>query len=122
MKDCNPVLTLSEPGLKLTRFGTREKTNSTLYKKIVGSLMYLASTRPDIMHVVSLIDRYMENPTEVHLLSAKRIFCYLKGTANFRIFYKTGGESNLIGFSGSDYAGDIEDQKSTSCFVFMMSS
>jgi hypothetical protein len=51
----------------------------------------------------------MENPTEVHLLSAKRFFHYLKGTADFGIFYKTGGESNLIGFSDSDYAGDIKD-------------
>jgi hypothetical protein len=55
-------------------------------------------------------------------LSAKRIFRYLKGTADFGIFYKTGGESNLIGFSDSDYAGDIEDRKSTSSFVFMMNS
>jgi hypothetical protein len=49
MKDCNPVLTPSEPGLKLTRFGTGEKMNSTLYKQIVGSLMYLTSTRLDII-------------------------------------------------------------------------
>jgi hypothetical protein len=74
VKDCNPVLAPSEPGLKLTRFGIGEKTNSTLYKKIVGSLMYLTSIRPDIMHAISLISRYMENPTEFHLLSAKRNF------------------------------------------------
>ncbi|KAL5560316.1 hypothetical protein UlMin_036527 [Ulmus minor] len=74
------------------------------------------------MHVVSLISRYMENPTEVHLLSAKRIFRYLKGTTDFGIFYRNGGESSLIGFSDSDYAGDIEDRKSTSGFVFMISS
>ncbi|KAJ0037349.1 hypothetical protein Pint_22828 [Pistacia integerrima] len=75
--------------------------------------MYLTSTRPDIMHAVSLISRYMENPTEIHLLAAKRIFRYLKGTADFGILYKKGGESNLIGFSDSDYVGDIDDRKNS---------
>lgn len=55
MKDCNPVLTPSEPSLKLTRFGTGKKMNSTPYKQIVRSLMYLTSTKPDIMYAVSLI-------------------------------------------------------------------
>ncbi|PKA55902.1 Retrovirus-related Pol polyprotein from transposon TNT 1-94 [Apostasia shenzhenica] len=64
----------------------------------------------------------MENPTEVHLLAAKRIFRYLKGTTDFGIFYKNGGDSSLIGFSDNDYAGDIDDRKSTSGFVFMMCS
>lgn len=74
------------------------------------------------MHAVSLISRYMENPTEVHLLAAKRIFRYLKGTADFGILCKNGRESSLIGFSDSDYAGDLDDRKSTSGFVFMMNS
>jgi len=55
MKDCNPVLTPSEPSLKLTRFGIGKKMNSTPYKQIVRSLMYLTSTKPDIIHAVSLI-------------------------------------------------------------------
>lgn len=98
MKDCNSVSTLTEFGLKLTKNGAGRKVDATLYKQIVGCLMYLTSTRPDIMHAVSLISRYMENPTEVHLLAAKRIFRYLKGTADFGILYKNGGESSLIGF------------------------
>ena len=88
MKDCNPVLTPTELGLKLTKHGAGKMVNATLYKQIVGSLMYLTSTRPDIMYAVSLISRYMENPSEVHLLAAKRIFRYLKGTTDFGIMYK----------------------------------
>ena len=84
--------------------------------------MYLTSTRPDIMHVVSLISRYMENPSEAHLLTAKRIFRYVKGTADFGILYKNSENSNLIRFSDSDYAGDIDDRKSTSGAVFMLNS
>lgn len=122
MKDCNSVSTPTEFGLKLTRNGSGKKVDPTLYKQIVGSLMYLTSTRPDIMYAVSLISRYMENPTEVHLLAAKRIFRYLKGTADFGIWYKKVGDSSLFGFSDSDYAGDLDDRKSTSGFVFIMGS
>ena len=63
MKDCDPVNTPSEFGLKLNKDDGGKKVNSTLYKQIVGSLMYLTATRPDIMHVVSVISRYMECPT-----------------------------------------------------------
>lgn len=122
MKDCNPVLTPTEVGLKLTKHGTEKRVNATLYKQIVGSLMYLTSTRPDIMYAVSLISRYMENPSEVHLLAAKRIFRYLKGTSDYGIMYKTTGKAKLIGFSDSDYAGDLDDRKSTSGSVFIISS
>ena len=72
------------------------------------------------MHAVSLISRYMENPTEAHLLAAKRILRYVKDTVDFGILYKNDGNSNLIGFSNSDYAGDIDDRKSTSEIVFML--
>ncbi|KAL4022470.1 hypothetical protein IC575_016203 [Cucumis melo] len=84
--------------------------------------MYLTATRPDIMHVVSIISRYMEFPTEMHLLAAKRIFQYLQGTSEYGLFYKNGEKSSLVGFTDSDYAGDLVDRKCTSGYVFMMSS
>ena len=73
MKDCNPVSTPTEFGLKLNKDHEGKKVDNTNYKQIVGSLMYLTATRLDIMYSVSLISRYMENPTEMHLLAAKRI-------------------------------------------------
>ncbi|GMP53764.1 hypothetical protein CsSME_00019138 [Camellia sinensis var. sinensis] len=84
--------------------------------------MYLTTTRPDIMHAVSLISRYMENPTQLHLLAAKRIFRYLVGTINFGILYRKEGNFGLLGFTDSDYAGDPDDRRSTSGYVFMMGS
>lgn len=77
MKNCNFVSTPTEFGLKLYKNQEGMKVDNTLYKKIVGSLMYLTTTRPDIMYSVSLINRYMENPTKLHLLATKRIFWYL---------------------------------------------
>lgn len=122
MKDCNSVCTPTEMGLKLVKNPEGRKVDSTLYKQIVGSLMYLTTTRPDIMHAVSLISRYMEQPKEMHLLAAKRIFRYLQGTTDFGLFYKKGEKSELFGFTDSDYAGDPDDRKSTSGYVFMIGS
>jgi hypothetical protein len=89
--------------MKLHKDNGGKKVDDTLYKQIVGSLMYLTATRPDIMHVVSVISRYMKCPTEIHLLAAKRIFRYLQGTKEFRLFYKNGEKSKLLGFTYSDY-------------------
>ena len=109
MVNCNSVTTPVEHGLKLIKDHEGRKVDSTLYKQIVGSLMYLTTTRPDIMHAVSLISRYMENPTQLHLLAAKRIFRYLVGTINFGILYRKEGNFGLLGFTDSDYAGDPDD-------------
>ncbi|KAK6266601.1 hypothetical protein QUC31_017438 [Theobroma cacao] len=76
MKDCNPVGSPIEFGLKLKKDHEGKKVDSTLYKQIVGSLMYLTTTIPDIMYYVSLISRYMENPTKMLLLAVKKIFRY----------------------------------------------
>jgi hypothetical protein len=64
----------------------------------------------------------MECPTELHLMAAKRVFRYLKGTINFGVLYRKGGSESLSAYSDSDYAGDVEDRKSTSGYVFMLSS
>ena len=87
-KDCNSVATPVEFGLKLHRDEEGEKVNNTLFKQIVGSLMYLTATRPGIMYAVSLISRFMENPTTMHLLAAKRILRCLQGTKDFGLFIK----------------------------------
>jgi len=120
MKDCNLVSTPTEFGLKLNKDHEGKKVDNTLYKQIVGSLMYLTTTRPDIMYSVSLISRYMENLTEMHLLAAKRILRYLQGTRDFGLFYKKGEKLELFGFTDSDYAGDQDDRRSTSGYVFML--
>lgn len=122
MSNCNPMATPTEVGLRLVRNPEGRKVDSHLYKQIVGSLMYLTGTRPDIMHAVSLISRYMESPKEIHLLAAKRILRYLRGTSSYGIFYKRGEKSDLLGFTDSDYVGDLDYRKSTSGYVFMLGS
>lgn len=71
------------PGFKMSRDNHGVTMDETYLKKIVGSLMYLTATRPDMMFSISLISRYMAKPTELHLQAAKRILRYLKGTTNY---------------------------------------
>ena len=115
---CNPIV----PGFKFVKDEGGAKVDKTYYKQVVGSLMYLKATRPDMMFVVSIISRYMENPTELHLQTAKRVLRYLQGTFGFGIFYRKRGDDELVAYTDSDYAGDLEDRKSTSGYVFLLSS
>ncbi|XP_031285747.1 uncharacterized protein LOC116144434 [Pistacia vera] len=129
MGNCNSVQTSIVPGTKLTKDVDGIKVDSTHFKHIVWSLMYLTTTRPDLMFVVSLISRFMESPTELHFQAAKRVLRYLKGIVDsthfkqsFGLLYKRKSEANLVGYSDSDYGGDLEDRKSTLGYVFMFSS
>ena len=74
MTNCNSVNTPIEYGLKLTKDHGGKNVDSTLYKQIVETLIYLTATRPNVMYVVSLISRHMDTLTEMYLLVAKRIF------------------------------------------------
>lgn len=122
MTSCNAVKVPMMHGTKLDKDVSGEKVDNTAYKQLVGSLMYMTTTRPDIMFPVSLVSRYMSNPTQMHWQACKRILRYLQGTLNLGIMYKKGGNTDLIGFTDSDYAGDIEDRKSTSGYVFVLSN
>ncbi|XXG87673.1 hypothetical protein AAC387_Pa11g2303 [Persea americana] len=122
MDKCNPVLNPIVPGIKLKKDADGVKLDSTHYKQIVGSLMYLTTTQPDIMFVVSLLSRYMDHPTELHFQAAKRVLRYLKRTCDLGILYRKGGDEELIAYTDSEYAGDLDDRRSTSGYVFMLNS
>jgi len=78
MQHCNLAKTPSETGMKLEKYGNEKEVN-----KIVGSLRYLCNTRPDLAFSVGLINIYMEKPGMSHMLVAKRIMRYIKGTLNY---------------------------------------
>jgi len=81
---------------------------------MVGSLLYLTASRPDILFSVCLYARFQSDPRETHLTAVKRIFRYLKGTTNLGLMYKKSSDYKLIGFCDADYAGDRIERKSTS--------
>ena len=90
IQDCNAVKNPIVPGTKLSKNEARNQVDATQFKQVVGSLMYLDATRPDLMYGVSLISKFMANPIEIHWFAVKRILRYLKGTTKLGIYYKKG--------------------------------
>ena len=86
----------------------------TNYRGMIGSLLYLTASRPDIMFATCLCARFQENPREPHLIAVKRIFRYLKGTASLGLWYARESDFELCGYSDADFAGCKIDRKSTS--------
>jgi hypothetical protein len=101
--------------LKLSKKNEGESLNPTEYRSIIGSLRYIINTRPDLAFAVGVVSRYMEAPGRDHWLAVKRILRYLKGTLGYGCKYEKGAELKpmLLGYSDSDFAGDMEDRKST---------
>ena len=92
------------------------------YRNLIGCLMYLTATRPDIMFSVSLLSRFMHCACEVHFQAAKRIVRYIKGITNYGIKYSYCQNFKLHGYSNSDWAGSIDDMRSTIGFCFSFGS
>jgi hypothetical protein len=86
----------------------------TQYRAMIGSLLYLTASRPDIMFAVCLCARYQANPKELHLKAVKRILKYVKGSLNLGLWYGKQSDLDLIGYADADFAGDRMDRKSTS--------
>src|SRR5664279_4884094 len=76
-----------------------------LYRSMIGSLLYLCASRPDIMFSVGKCARYQASPKESHMMAVKRIFRYLLHTPHFGLWYPKGSSFQLMGYSVADYAG-----------------
>ncbi|MDV3153243.1 MAG: Ty1/Copia family ribonuclease HI [Candidatus Phytoplasma australasiaticum] len=84
------------------------------YRGMIGSLLYLTASRPDIMFATCFFARYQCNPKESHLKGVKRVFKYLKGTPNLGLWYPNNTDFDLIAYTDADHAGCKLDRKSTS--------
>uniref|UniRef100_A0A2N9HA88 CCHC-type domain-containing protein n=1 Tax=Fagus sylvatica TaxID=28930 RepID=A0A2N9HA88_FAGSY len=100
-----------------------ENMSKVPYASAVGCLMYaMVCTRPDLAHAVSTVSRYMANPGREHWNAVKWIFRYLKGTAEHGIlFSRQPGTNSVVGYVDADYAGEVDDRRSTTGYVFTLS-
>ena len=120
MIDCNPKAVPCDPCVsKLNCDDSTYLSDSTLYKEIVGSLIYLMTcTRPDLSFVVTYLSQYMSRPTVAHLSLAKNVLKYLKGTKNYCLtFTKCDHDLKLVGYCDSDW-GNSTDRRSISGYCF----
>ncbi|GJX75012.1 hypothetical protein Tco_0313607 [Tanacetum coccineum] len=114
METCDLIGTSMEINDKLDIDKNGTLVDAMKYRSMIGVLMYLTSSRPNIVHATSLCARYQAQPTEKHLKEVKRIFCYLQGTVNMGLWYMKDSCFELTGFSDADYAGCRDSFKSTS--------
>nr|GEY55009.1 hypothetical protein [Tanacetum cinerariifolium] len=114
MENCDTVPTpmVEQAKLKLDLVG--KPVNHTDYRSMIGSLMYVTSSRPDIMFATCMCARYQENPNELHVSAVKKIFRYLKGTINLGFWYLKDSGFDLTAYSDADHTGFHLDQNSTS--------
>ncbi|XP_057863759.2 secreted RxLR effector protein 161-like [Cryptomeria japonica] len=122
MSDCKPTPTPFLSGVKLEDGQDTPLVDCTLYRQLVGSLLYLTHSRPDLSYAVGVVSKYMYEPHELHWKVAKRILHYVQGTPSYEIHYSTGCTLDLIGYTDSDWAGDSIDRKSTSRYVLSLGS
>ena len=120
MGDSKPVSTRMITVCKLSKDDESPDLDQKLYRSMIGSLLYVTASRPDVMHAVGLVGRFQANPKESHLQAVKRIFRYLKGTAEFRLWYPRGPELTLTAYIDADWAGDTDDRKSISRGAFYL--
>ena len=118
MEECNPAETPIPLGTKLSKNDEGPTVDSTLYKILVGSFLYLTATMPGIMYAAGLVSRFMESPKDSHWKMAKQILRYVAETLNFGLLYTKSHSNQLSGYTDSDFVGSLDDRKSTSGHVF----
>ncbi|GJS80569.1 retrovirus-related pol polyprotein from transposon TNT 1-94 [Tanacetum coccineum] len=110
VKSASTLVDLEKP---LVKDGDADDVDVHLYRSMIGSLMYLTSSRPDIMFVVCVCAKFQVTPKTSHRLAIKRIFRYLKGKPTLGLWYSRNSPFELVAYTDSDYAETTQDRKST---------
>lgn len=120
MEHCTPSHTPLPEGTVLSKDSATPPVDATLYTTLVGKLLFLTKTRPDITHAVSVVSRFMHSPQEAHLQAAKHILRYVRRFPDLGLFYQQGEENSLRGYTDADYGQDIDDRISVGAYIFFL--
>ncbi|GKF78776.1 hypothetical protein Tco_0234344, partial [Tanacetum coccineum] len=112
MDSCDPVDTPMVDRLKLDEDPLGIPVDQTRFRSMVGSLMYLTASRPDMVFAVCMCARYQASPTKKHLEALKQVFWYLRGTINWGLWYSKATAMALTAYADADHAGCQETQRS----------
>ena len=120
MTECKPVTTPLDRNLKLDADSGTTECETTFYRQLVGSLIYLTITWPDLSYLIGLLSQFMKTPRDIHLDYAKRVLRYVSGTMHYNIFYKSATLIRLTGYADGHWAGYKANGRSTSGFVLSL--
>ena len=122
LTDSKTVDTPVELNAHLTPTGGKPLSNPSLYRRLVGSLIYLTVTRPNISYAIHQVSQYLSAPWSTHYAAVLRILRYLKGTFFHGLFYSAQSPFVFHAFSDADWAGDPADCRSTTGYCFLLGS
>uniref|UniRef100_A0A2N9HNQ0 Reverse transcriptase Ty1/copia-type domain-containing protein n=1 Tax=Fagus sylvatica TaxID=28930 RepID=A0A2N9HNQ0_FAGSY len=118
--DSKIVDTLIEYNNRLNTHDGEPFSDATLYRQLVGSLVYLTVTRPDISYAVHIVSQFMAAPRSLHYAAVLRILRYLKGTLFHGLHFSSQSSLTLQAYSDADWAGDPTDRRSTTGYCFLL--
>jgi hypothetical protein len=122
MTEANSTLIPLPDGLKLWTDMEAALVDPVTYQSLVGKLIFLTHTRPDLAYSINLVSRFMHSPQLPHLQAVKSILRHIKAIVSMGLLYKKGEASTLTGFSDADWAGCIDDKRSTGAYLFKLGS
>lgn len=102
MLECKPTLTPMETNAKICEHEGRNLEDSSMYRQLVGSLIYLTLTRPEISYAIGVMSRYMQNSRKPHLEMVRQVLRYVKSTIDYGLLYKKGEDCKLVGYCDAD--------------------
>jgi hypothetical protein len=122
MEGCKPMDTPLPGNWRKEDATYGEVVDATVYRQLVGSLMYLVKRRLNIFYAVNRLSQAMVKPTKLFWKAGKNVLRYLRGTSEYGLWYRQIDEVNLHGFTDADWAGSPTDRKSTSRGIFSIES
>jgi hypothetical protein len=122
MTGCKPISIPLEQNVKLSGDEGELVEDTTMYRRIVGSLIYMTITRPDLSYAVGVVSQFMQTSRKSHLDAVKRILKYIKHTLQCGIFYEAKRQLQVHGYTDADWAGNVSNRRSTSGFMFSFGS
>ncbi|XP_021974345.1 secreted RxLR effector protein 161-like [Helianthus annuus] len=120
LQGCRPSSFPIEPNLKLDKGETEQKIGNSLYRRMVGRLLYLQATRPDITYAVNVLSQFVSDPRQNHLNAAHRVLRYLKATVGQGILLPRSGGYNLTAYCDSDWLGCPFTRRSRTGYLLLL--
>ncbi|CAN1238082.1 Retrovirus-related Pol polyprotein from transposon RE1 [Linum grandiflorum] len=119
MTGCKPADTPMQPNVEFSRETEGIRTNKEKYQQLVGKLIYLSHTRPDIAYAVGITSQFMNDPTEEHLAAVMHILRYLKKTPGLGLMFKKNDTRSVELYTDASWASKITSRRSTTGFLLL---